>query len=101
MPKEVRNSIFVLFLTGLLTLTMFGCGGSQAAKTGFLGDYSKLQPHPDVDGRFRYINPNIDSSKYKKFIVDPVAVNLSKKGKERDIDPKDLDRLAKYFRKKN
>jgi len=40
----------------------------------------------------------------KKFprsrIGQTVAVNLSKKGKERDIDPKDLDRLAKYFRKK-
>jgi uncharacterized protein DUF3313 len=99
MTNVIRNSIFAFFLTGLLVATMFGCAGPQAAKTGFLKDYSQLQPHPDIEGRHRYINPNIDASKYNKFIVDPVAVNLSKKGKERDIDPKEMDRLAKYFRK--
>jgi uncharacterized protein DUF3313 len=100
MTKVTRISIFALFLTGLLVLTMFGCAGPQAAKTGFMKDYSQLQPHPEIEGRHRYINPHVDASKYNKFIVDPVAINLSPKGKERDIDPKDLDKLAKFFRKK-
>lgn len=99
MTKIAKNSIFAFFVIGLFIATMFGCGGSQAAKTGFLKDYSQLEPHPEIDGRHRYINPKIDVSKYNKFIVDPVAVNLSKKGKERDIDPAEMDRLAKYFRK--
>ena len=98
MDKIFRNYFFIL--VGILAFALVGCAGSQAAKTGFLKDYSKLQPHPDVDGRFRYINPNIDASKYNKFIVDPVAINLSKKGKERDIDPKDMQKLANYFRKR-
>ena len=36
-----------------------------------------------------------------KFIVDPVAINLSKEGKERaeKYNPEDLNKLAKYFRK--
>jgi hypothetical protein len=79
---------------------MLACAGPQAAKTGFLKDYSQLEPHPDIDGRHRYINPKIDASKYNKFIVDPVAINLSKEGKERDIDPKEINKLAKFFRKK-
>jgi len=100
MTNLFRNAMFTLFLTGLLVATMLACAGPQAAKTGFLKDYSQLEPHPDIDGRHRYINPKIDASKYNKFIVDPVAVNLSKKGKERDIDPKEINKLAKFFRKK-
>jgi hypothetical protein len=99
MTKLSRNTIFALFLTGLFALTMFGCA-TPAAKTGFLLDYSKLEPHPDIDGRFRYINSDIDASKYNKFIVDPVAVNLSEKGREKNIDPMDMAKIAKHFRKK-
>ncbi len=99
MDKIFRNYFFIL--VGISVFISAGCGaGTQAAKTGFLKDYSKLQPHPDIDGRHRYINPNIDASKYNKFIIDPVAINLSKKGKERDIDPKEIAKLAKHFRKK-
>jgi len=99
MTKLTKNTIFALLLPGLLALTMFGCA-TQAAKTGFLNDYSKLEPHPDIKGRFRYINSNIDASKYNKFIVDPVAVNLSEEGRKKNIDPKNLAKLSKHFRKK-
>jgi len=97
MGKIFRNYFFIL--AGILVFTLVGCSG-QAAKTGFLKDYSKMEAHPDIDGRFRYIDPNIDASKYSKFIVDPVAINLSEKGKGRKTDPKELKRLAKYFHKK-
>ncbi|UCD32728.1 MAG: DUF3313 domain-containing protein [Desulfobacterales bacterium] len=97
MDKIVR--IYIFILVGFLSLALVGCAGPQAAKTGFLKDYSKLQPHPEIEGRHRYINPNIDASKYNKFIVDPVAINLSKEGKEKDIDPEDMEKLARYFRK--
>ena len=100
MTSVIRSSIFAFFLTGLLVATMLGCGGSQAAKTGFLGDYSQLQPHPEIEGRFRHINSKVDGSKYSKFIVEPVATSLSAKGRERDIDPKEIDKLAKHFRSK-
>lgn len=98
MDKTFRNCFFIL--AGILVFTLVGCGGHQAAKTGFLKDYSKLEAHPDIDGRFRYMDPNIDASKYSKFIVDPVAINLSEKGKEKKTDPKELKRLAKYFHQK-
>jgi len=98
MDKIFRNGFFIL--AGILTITLVGCAGHKAAKTGFLKDYSKMTAHPDVDGRFRYINPNIDASKYSKFIVDPVAINLSKEGKEEVTDPEDLQGLAKHFHQK-
>jgi hypothetical protein len=101
MTNKIRNSVFAIFVTGLFVATMLACAGPQAAKTGFLKDYSQLQPHPEIDGRHRFINPNVDGSKYNKFIVDPVAINLSKEGKERaeKYNPEDLKKLAKYFRK--
>ena len=101
MNRNYRNSFLLLILLGLFTLSQYGCGGAHsAAKTGFLKDYSQLEPHPEDDGRFRYINPNIDASKYNKFIVDPVAINLSKEGKEANIDPEEVKKLAIFFREK-
>ena len=101
MANVIRNSVFAISLTGLLVATMLACAGPQAAKTGFLKDYSQLKPHPEIDERHRYINPNVDASKYNKFLVDPVAINLSKEGKERaeKYNPEDLKKLAKYFHK--
>ncbi len=100
MRKNNGNLFLSSILLGIFALTQFGCGGAhEAARTGFLKDYSQLAPHPEVEGRFRYINPNIDASKYNKFIVDPVAINLSKEGKEENIDAEDMKKLAKYFRK--
>ena len=101
MRKNNRYLFLSLILLGLFALTQIGCGGAgEAARTGFLKDYSQLEPHPKVDGRFRYINPNIDTSKYNKFLVDPVAINLSKKGREREIDAEEMKKLAKYFRER-
>jgi len=67
MTNLFRNSIFAFFLTGLFVATMFGCGGSQAAKTGFLKDYSQLKPRPEIEGRHRYINPNFDCTSSEPF----------------------------------
>lgn len=98
MFKLPRYSLIGLLFVGFASIAMLGCGGSQAVKTGFLKDYSQLRPHPEIEGRYRYINRNIDISKYNKFIVDPVAINLSQEGKDQDIDPEELDKLAKHFR---
>ena len=101
MIKIFNKFIFGFVVIGFFAaLALSGCATPQAAKTGFLKNYSNLEPHPDIDGRHRYINPHIDAAKYSKFIVEPVAVNLSSKGKERGTDPKELSRLANFFRQK-
>ena len=94
MRRIFLNYFFIV--VGIFAVTLAGCSG-EAGRTGFLQDYSKLQPHPAVDGRFHYINQNIDATRYSKFIVDPVAINLSEKGQERNIDVNDLNSLARYF----
>ena len=100
MYRKFKKLIPVFVVIGFFAaLALSGCA-TQAAKTGFLKNYSSLEPHPDIDGRHRYINPHVDAGKYSKFIVEPIAINLSAKGKERGIDPKELSQLATFFRQK-
>ena len=88
-------------LVGLAPVLISGCATrTPAAKTGFLKDYSKLEPHPDIEGRHRYINPNMNAGEYSKFIVDPVVLSLSEKGKERGIDQEDLNEQVTFFHQK-
>ncbi len=56
-----------------------------------------LQPHPDIDGRFRYINPKMNASDYSKFIVDPVILSLSKEGIGEEIDQEDLNEQVTFL----
>lgn len=96
----IRNITIAIawLLVGLAPVLISGCA-APAAKTGFLKDYSKLEPHPDIDGRHRYINPNMNAGEYSKFIVDPVVLSLSEKGKERGIDQEDLNEQVTFFHK--
>ena len=98
MIRNIKIAMACL-LIGLTPVLISGCG-TPAAKTGFLKDYSKLEPHPDIDGRHRYINPNINAGDYSKFIVDPVVLSLSEKGKERGIDQEDLNEQVTFFHQK-
>jgi len=87
-------------LIGLVSILLSSCAAGPPAKTGFLDDYSRLKPVPDVENRFRYINPSINPGDYSKFIVEPVAVNLSAKTRKLNIDEQTLDELAKHFHTK-
>ncbi len=60
----IRNikPVIACLLVGLAPVLISGCATqTPAAKTGFLKDYSKLEHHPDIEGRYRYINPNINA----------------------------------------
>ncbi len=96
MNRKFHITLLALFI-GLVPLWISGCGTTETARTGFLKDYSKLKAHPDSDGRFRYINPKMNVGDYSKFIVDPVVLQLSKEGKEEEIDQEDLNEQVTFF----
>jgi len=98
MNRKINIPLLALFI-GLVPLWISGCGTPETARTGFLKDYSKLQAHPDIDGRFRYINPKMNVGDYSKFIVDPIILSLSKEGKEEEIDQEDLNEQVTFFHK--
>ena len=97
MNRKIHIPLLALFI-GLVPLWISGCGTTpETARTGFLKDYSKLTPHPEEEGRFRYINPKMNVGDYSKFIVDPVVLQLSKEGKEEEIDQEDLNEQVTFF----
>ncbi len=91
--------VMACLLVSLTPVLISGCGTPETARTGFLKDYSKLQAHPDIDGRFRYLNPKMNVGDYSKFIVDPVILSLSKEGKGEEIDQEDLNEQVTFFHK--
>ena len=55
---------------------LFGCASEQRRFTGFLRDYSLLQPHPTIQGALVYRNPDIDPKEYKAVLVESVEVHF-------------------------
>ncbi len=91
----------VLIMTIGILMTMCGCGSSQkAARTGFLGDYSRLRPASG--GSYRYVNSQA-LGKYSSFIVDTVDVHFHSASKARQLERKgeitrqNIDDLANYM----
>lgn len=61
----------VLVSTALLA----GCASTPPpSQTGFLGDYSQLQPATDREGVMLYVAPGADLRPYTKLMFDPVQV---------------------------
>lgn len=91
-----------LVLTGLAaSLLLTGCattGGSGEARSGFLPDYSKLQPVQGREGTERYINRSVNIRSANQLYFDPVQVVVSSEGAYKAIDPASLSRIAESFR---
>ena len=65
----------------LLALVFSGCSATlqtrDAATSGFLGNYSQLQPGTGDQAQFVYTNPKANWKQYTKLMVDPVRVYAS------------------------
>lgn len=88
-----RNSIvlFVVYImfTGMAVATEY---------SGFLGDYSKLQPDPDRQGAMRYINPDAALAKYSKIAITPIEIWYDPESEYKGISPDDLKLVADSMR---
>lgn len=65
--------------------------------SGFLGDYSRLQPDPKNPDLLTYWKNEDVLKNSSKFILDPVTVYLLPEAQQRGIDPEQLAKLAQYF----
>jgi Protein of unknown function (DUF3313) len=68
-------------------------------ESGFLGDYSKLQPDPKNSDLLIYWKSEDALKNSSKFILDPVIVYLLPEAQQRGIDPEQLAKLTQYFTK--
>ncbi len=98
MPLQRTRAICILLLVTALGAS---CGRSEQARSvgssGFLEDYSQLEPDPDTPAQRSYINPNADFAGYQKLIVDPVVVWEGERSKFSGVTPEDLEALTRYF----
>ena len=61
-------------LVASAALVLVSCSSSTTTGSGFLSDYSKLQPHEGYFADLVYISPETDFSKYDSVIIDPVTL---------------------------
>jgi hypothetical protein len=66
----------------------------KAPRSGFLTDYSLLQPGKEGEARLRYVNPNANWNAYTGIFIEPVVFISDASA---SIDPKDEQVLSSYY----
>lgn len=89
-----KSSLKIVSILCLLGLN--ACATQGPAQTGFISDYSKLHKNPNFEGSWVYFNPEKTLKSYSRFIINPVQVRLSSKGKMWDIDESRLHAISHY-----
>jgi hypothetical protein len=74
-----------------------GCGGKkQVEHSGFLGDYSQLEPDERLRNAMTYFNPDLKIGTYDQCHVEPVVVHFAPNAEGVSVDPEQLAELAQY-----
>jgi len=89
-----RVALTLLLLT---LLTLPACAPKQRSASGFLDDYTRLRPDPDIKHMRIYRAPGFDLAQYDTFIIDPVQVRFAPDAQGEKTDPAKLDELTTYF----
>jgi hypothetical protein len=73
-----RDRFIAMTMAGALALgAAHGALGAGTAQSGFLADYSRLEPDPDYPGSKLWVNPQAQIGSYEAIMIDPVVVHLS------------------------
>jgi len=66
----------------------------KAPRSGFLTDYSLLEPGKEGQARLRYVNPNANWNSYTGIYVEPVVFLTDA---NTHVDPQDQQTLSSYY----
>lgn len=95
--KNYHTWRLLLFI--ILSVLLNGCTGApKLGQSGFLRDYSQLEPDPAFGSALRYANPSKKLQQYRMFIIDPVMIHFAPHAEGAAIDPTELKKLTDYFR---
>jgi len=100
-----KKPMLYLVMITMVSLLLAGCastngktGESEGPKyTGFLSDYSQLKPEAEGSTALKYVNPQVDVKKYKKFILERIIVWLKDDAEYKGIDPDAFKAMTDYF----
>lgn len=91
-------TVGLIFTLGLCSPLGVGCASNKPTKpSGFLKDYSGMNPLPEDPSMLYGEKPNVNWKKYTRLMIDPVVVYRAPKAKEA-AKPEELQKLADYFR---
>lgn len=91
--------ICAIILSLLITA---GCTSKKVSESGFLYDYSNLQPDPmDKEEAMFWIDNQVSLKDYKKFIIDPISFHFAPEMQDqaKNVDANVLNDISDYFRK--
>jgi len=102
MTKNLKECLVIV---PVLFLLFAGCASTNGKAeqdespkyTGFLSDYSKLEPDPDGSKAMHYLNPQADMKKYNKFLLERIIVWLQDDAEYKGIDPDAMKAMSDYF----
>jgi hypothetical protein len=87
--------------TGALVIALALLGACKSTpentQTGFLGDYSQLQPAPDREGVMLYVDRGFDFRPFTKLMFDPVQVQVTPGPDQAQLPPDVLQRIGGQF----
>ncbi len=89
-------SVLLILVVGLLS----GCAAHQmevSKGSGFLGDYSQLQPGGTDRAALLYMKPGVNYKQYNKVMIAPVVIYLKTDADHKAIDPEEMKELTDYF----
>jgi len=99
--KSITKLLAALFFISAL-MTKYSIAQAQPADTppysGFLGDYSQLQPASGKQGVLIYINKNVDYSAYTKVMIAPVEIWPSPSSDYKGVQPDALKHMTDDMR---
>lgn len=90
--QNLRTISFILLLAGAFPAT------AESNYSGFLGDYSALQPDADRPGALIYRKDGVNLGQYNKIALAPVEIWYSPANEYDGISPDDLKMIADSFR---
>ena len=83
-------------LTAVMVIAA-GCATSKVGETGFLKDYSKLQPGREGGVDQIYLMQGVDFKRYTKIMMEPVTFYLKEDAKNKGINAGDMKDLSDAF----
>ncbi len=93
----ILGSVFLLLLSGCASTNGKAKQDEGPKYTGFLSDYSQLKPETEGSTVMKYVNPQGDMKKYKKFILERIIVWLKDDAAYKGIDPDQMKAMTDYF----
>ena len=97
-----KNLIYICITIAVTSLLSLGCVQSTQSVTtsGFLGDYSQLEPWEGNKNIMEYQKPGVNWKQYKRLMVDPIVVDYHPSTKSRRVKPHELVKLTDFFHEK-